>query len=181
LQTHDEIRAHIAQRRFRLLGELRIDRRCSMTALQVAKAECANCDSAGNCAGVGIADDLSCYMFRQPGKCWLAPDAQGKIGKCQYFEECVAPLAKKRAEAASTQEQKRDAMTLAKGVHAYELAVMSVPTAKYAKCKSCHRRVHVPKRLCEKCARSSTLKSKRHWWVKTRRNQATGALITKDL
>ena len=37
-----------------------------MTALQVAKVECANCDSAGNCAGVGIADDLSCYTFRQP-------------------------------------------------------------------------------------------------------------------
>jgi hypothetical protein len=35
-----------------------------MTGLQVAKARCANCDSAGNCAGVGIADDLNCYMFR---------------------------------------------------------------------------------------------------------------------
>jgi hypothetical protein len=43
-----------------------------MTALQVAKAECANCDRAGNCAGVGIADDLSSYMFRQPGTCYLA-------------------------------------------------------------------------------------------------------------
>ena len=29
-----------------------------MTALQVAKEECANCDSAGNCAGIGIRDDL---------------------------------------------------------------------------------------------------------------------------
>jgi hypothetical protein len=153
-----------------------------MTALQVAKAECANCDSAGNCAGVGIADDLSCYMFRQPGKCWLALDEQRKIKKCQYFENCVAPLAKKRAGAASTEEQQRAAACLAEGVHAYEMAVMSVPTAKYTKCKSCHRRVSAPKRLCRQCARNSTLKSKRHWWwVKTRKNGAFGALIINDL
>jgi hypothetical protein len=152
-----------------------------VTALQVAKAECANCDSAGNCTGVGIADDLSCYMFRRPGKCWLAPDVHGKIKRCQYFEECVAPLAKKRAQAAATQDQQRAATSLAEGVHAYEMAVMPIPTIKYAKCKNCHRRVSVPKRLCGQCARTSTLKSKRHWWSKTRKNQAFGALITKDL
>ncbi len=152
-----------------------------MTSLQAAKAECANCDSAGNCAGVGIADDLSCYMFRTPGKCWLAPDEHGKIKRCQYFEECVAPLAKKRAQAASSQEQQRAAISLAQGVHAYEMAVMPVPTLKYAKCKSCHRRVSAPKRLCQQCARNSTLKSKRQWWSKTRKNGASGALITKDL
>jgi hypothetical protein len=67
-----------------------------VTPVQVAKAECANCDSAGNCSGIGIANDLSCYMFRQPGKCWLAPDEHGQIKRCRYFEECVAPLAKKR-------------------------------------------------------------------------------------
>jgi hypothetical protein len=43
-----------------------------VTALQIAKAECANCDSVGHCSGVGIVDDLSCYMFRRPGKCYLA-------------------------------------------------------------------------------------------------------------
>jgi len=152
-----------------------------VTALQVAIAECANCDSAGNCSGIGIADDLSCYMFRTPGKCWLAPDEQGKITRCQYFEECVAPLAKKRAQAASTLEQQRAATSLAEGVHAYEMAVMSVPTAKYAKCSSCHRRVCAPKRLCTQCARNSTLKSKRLWWSRTRKNGALETLITKDL
>jgi hypothetical protein len=157
-----------------------------MTPLQVAKAECANCDSAGNCAGIGIADDLSLYRFRQPGKCWLAPDElapdeQGKITRCQYFEECVAPLAKKRAQAAVTQEQRRAAASLAAGVHRYEVAVMPIPTIKYAKCKSCHRRVHAPKRLCGQCARNSTLKSKRRWWSRTRKNEASGALINKDL
>ena len=73
-----------------------------MTALQVAKEECANCDSAGNCAGIGIRDDLSLYRFRSEGKCWLAPDAEGTIGRCPHFEECVAPLAQSRARAAVT-------------------------------------------------------------------------------
>jgi hypothetical protein len=152
-----------------------------VTPLQAARAECANCDSAGHCSGVGIANDLSCYMFRTPGKCWLAPDEQGRIKRCQYFEERVAPVAKKRAQAASTQEQQQAATSLAEGVHAYEMAVMPVPTVKYAKCKSCQRRVSAPKRLCGQCARNNTLESKRHWWAKTRKNGASGAFITKDL
>jgi hypothetical protein len=152
-----------------------------MTALQAAKAECANCDGAGNCAAVSIADDLSCYMFRTPGRCWLALDDQGKIKRCQYFEQCVAPLAKKRAQAACTQEQQHAAASLAAGVHTYEMAVMQVPTVKYAKCKSCHRRVHPPKRLCGHCARNRTLTAKRQWWSRTRKNGALEPLITKDL
>jgi len=152
-----------------------------MTALQVAKAECANCDSAGNCAGIGIADNGSLYRFRQPGKCWLKPDEQGQIKRCQYFEQCVAPLAKKRVQAASTQEQQRAAASLAEGVHAYEKAVMPVPTIKYAKCKRCQRTVYPPKRLCAQCAKNNTLKSKRQYWAKTRKNGASEALIAKDL
>jgi hypothetical protein len=149
-----------------------------MTPLQVAREECANCDSAGHCSGVGIADDLSCYMFRQPGTCYLG---EQPLKRCAYFEQCVASLAKKRAQAASTQEQQRAAASLVGGVHAYEVAVMPVPTVKFAKCKSCHRRVSAPKRLCRQCARNSTLRSKREWWVKTRKNGALEALITKDL
>jgi hypothetical protein len=98
-----------------------------MTPLQVAKAECANCDSGGNCSGVGIADDLSCYMFRTPGKCYLA---EQPVKRCVYFEQCVAPLAKKRAQAASTHEQQGAAASLASGVHAYDVAVMPVPSVK---------------------------------------------------
>jgi hypothetical protein len=149
-----------------------------MTALQLAKAECANCDSAGNCAGVGIADDFSNHMFRQPGKCYLA---EQPIGRCTYFEQCVAPLAKKRAQAAFSQEQQRATASLAKGVRAYEMAVMPVPTVKFAKCKTCQRGVPAPKRLCGKCARNNTLNSKRQWWSSTRKNEASEALITKDL
>ena len=123
-----------------------------MTALQVAKAECANCDGAGNCAGIGIADDLSCYTFRQPGKCWLAPDDDRKIKRCQYFEECVAPQAKTRLREATTQDQKRAASNLADGVSEYELSVMAVPVSAKFRCTSngCRRTVRRPVRYCPK-------------------------------
>ena len=152
-----------------------------MTPLQVAKAECANCDSAGNCAGIGFADNGSLYRFRQPGKCWLAPDEHGQIKRCQYFEQCVAPLAQARLRNAATIEQRRNATRLAEGVRRYEMAVMPAPAVKFAKCKRCQRQVHPPKRLCERCAKNSTLKAKRQWWSKTRKNGASQALITKDL
>jgi hypothetical protein len=143
-----------------------------MTPLQVAKQECANCDSAGNCAGIGIADDLSCCMFRKPGKCWLAPDEQGNIKRCQYFEQCVAPLAKARTRNAATQEQKLAAARLTEGLRAYEVAVIPAPTAKYAKCKDCQRDVIAPKRRCQQCAKKRILQSKRQYWSKTRKNRA---------
>jgi hypothetical protein len=149
-----------------------------VTALQVAKAECANCDGAGNCSGVGIADDLSCYMFRQPWKCYLA---EQPIKQCAYFEQCVAPAANARLRNAATAEQRTRAKSFGDGVREYEMAVMPVPTVKYAKCKSCHRRVHAPKRLCGHCARNRTLTAKRQWWSRTRKNGALEPLITKDL
>jgi hypothetical protein len=149
-----------------------------MTPIQVAKAECANCDSAGNCAGIGIADDLSCYMFRQPGKCYLAAQP---VKRCIYFEECVAPLAQARSREANTQERKHAAQRLTEGVRAYEMAVMSVPTAKYGKCKGCQRDVIAPKRLCGQCAKNRILKSKRQYWSKTRKNGAVEVLSGNDL
>jgi hypothetical protein len=153
-----------------------------VTPLQVAKAECANCDSAGNCAGVGIRDDGSLYLFRREAeKCWLAPGPDGAIARCQYFEECVAPLAKKRAQAASTQEQREAAARLAEGVRAYDAVVMPAQTIKYAKCKRCQQTVYPPKRLCARCAKNSTLKSKRQYWSKTRKNETSEAVIINDL
>ena len=155
-----------------------------MTALQVAKQECANCDSAGNCSGIGIRDGGSLYVFRREGeKCWLAPGPDGAIARCPYFEECVAPLAKARARNAATQDQKHAAARLAEGVRAYEAAAMPVSAAKYAKCKGsgCQRDVVAPKRLCEQCAKKRTLQSKRQYWSKTRKSVALGALIANDL
>jgi hypothetical protein len=61
------------------------------------------------------------------------------------------------------------------------MAVIPVPTAKHAKCKGCQKNVIAPKRLCGQCSRSRTLKSKRQYWSKTRKNGASEALITNDL
>jgi hypothetical protein len=78
-------------------------------------------------------------------------------------------------------ERRASAKRLADGVRDYEMAMLQTPTAKHAKCKRCQQQVYAPKRLCEKCAKSSALKSKRQWWAKTRKNRALGALITNDL
>ena len=114
-----------------------------MTALQVAKAECANCDGAGNCSGVGIADDLSCYMFRQPGKCYLAE---------QPIKQCVAPAANARLRNAATAEQRIRAKSFAEGVREYEMAVLPAPVSAKFRCASagCRRTVLRPARFCPK-------------------------------
>jgi hypothetical protein len=150
-----------------------------VTALQAAKAECDNCDSAANCGGIGIGDDLSLYRFRSEGKCWFSPDAKGKITRCTHFEECIAPLAQSRMRAAITHEQKQAAAKLAKGVRAYEMAVMPVPTAKHAKCKGCQQNVIAPRRFCPNCAKRRKLQSNNR--SRMRKNGPSAVLITNDL
>jgi hypothetical protein len=124
-----------------------------MTALQVAKQECANCDSAGNCAGVGIRDDGSLYRFRREReKCWLAPGPDGAIARCPYFEECVAPAANERLRNAATAEQRIRAKSFADGVREYEMAVLPAPVSAKFRCASagCRRTVLRPTRFCPK-------------------------------
>ena len=154
-----------------------------MTALQAAKAECDNCDSIGNCSGIGIRiepnGNIKLYRFRSEGKCWLVPDVKGRIARCPHFEECVAPIAQSRARSAVTQEQKCAAAKLAEGVRAYELAVMSPPTAKYAKCKGCQKDVIAPKRFCPICAKQRKLQANNR--SRMRKNGASAVLITNDL
>lgn len=126
-----------------------------MTVLQVAKAECANCDGAGNCSGVGIADDLSCYMFRQPGKCYLA---EQPIKQCAYFEQCVAPAANARLRNAATAEQRTRAKSFGDGVREYEMAVLPAPVSAKFRCASagCRRTVLRPARFCRKHAENGS-------------------------
>jgi hypothetical protein len=120
-----------------------------MTALQVAKHECANCDSAANCTGIGIADDLSLYRFRQSGRCYLA---EQPIKRCVYFEECVAPAANARLRNAVTAEQRRNAKRFADGVRDYEVRLQAKPVSARFHCASagCRRTVLRPDRFCHK-------------------------------
>jgi len=127
------------------------DRRSEVThdPLQVAKAECANCDSAGNCAGIGIGDDLRCFMFRQPGKCWLAPDEQGKIRRCPYFEQTVLPQVP-----ASVGEEYRKSLPAD--------AKTTVKQQATKLCLDCRRREVRPRqKYCFTCARIRKRASKR--------------------
>ena len=127
-----------------------------MTALQVAKAECDNCDSVGNCSGIGIRiepnGNIKLYRFRDEGKCWLTPDAEGKIGRCTHFEECVAPAANARLRNAVTAEQRRNAKRFADGVHDYEVRLQAKPVSARFHCASagCRRTVLRPDRFCHK-------------------------------
>jgi hypothetical protein len=123
-----------------------------LTALQVAKQERDNCDSAGNCAGIGIRDDLSLYRFRSEGKCWLVPDVEGRIARCPHFEECVAPAANARLRNAVTAEQRRNAKRFADGVRDYEVRLQAKPVSARFHCASagCRRTVLRPDRFCHK-------------------------------
>jgi len=59
-----------------------------MTALQLAKSECANHEPDGTCLGVNIRDDGSQVMMRHAGERCLV--ARGE--RCRYFEDTVLPL-----------------------------------------------------------------------------------------
>jgi hypothetical protein len=60
-----------------------------MTALQIAYAECANWRKDGKgCLGAIIDDDLQVRRCDPKPKCVLETPGE----RCQYFEECVAPM-----------------------------------------------------------------------------------------
>lgn len=59
-----------------------------MTPLQFITADCANHEPDGSCRGIMIAPDLSMRVCRPLTRCLVA---EGK--RCQYFEDCVVPLA----------------------------------------------------------------------------------------
>ena len=59
-----------------------------MTPLQFVAAECANHEPDGSCRGIMIAPDLSMRVCHPLPRCLIA---DGK--RCQYFEDCVAPMA----------------------------------------------------------------------------------------
>jgi hypothetical protein len=60
-----------------------------MTALQAAKAHCANYQPDGSCLGIYYNDDLSVdwSRYRPCDKCLLAEEE-----RCAYFEEIILPM-----------------------------------------------------------------------------------------
>ena len=127
-----------------------------MTPLQVAKAECANCDAAGNCQGIGIRDDLSLYLFRQPGRCYLADKP---IRRCAYFEETLIPLPE-RMEKGDARQNKR-IKDYQQSVFDYKRQLAISQNGFYRKCRDCGERISRSRIFCSDCARKRTLFSKR--------------------
>lgn len=116
-----------------------------MTPLQFAKAECANYEADGACAGLGIRDDGSPYSFGRKPKCVLS------LGQpCRYFEECILPM--------HTDTSKQEGMNLAKSreeaTQIYRKGVQGgILKPKARLCPRCKYRELVPRhRVCYVCA-----------------------------
>ncbi len=112
-----------------------------MTPLQFAKAECSNFD-AGTCKGIGIKDDGSLYSFGAKPKCVL-----GTPGiRCEFFEECVAPMAGRMGNPRLNQDYTEAAKV-------YRTAA-NVPTQPKRACPGCGRDLEPRRRFCYVCADS---------------------------
>lgn len=93
-----------------------------MTPLQFAQAWCANWQPGGSCLGVNIHDDLTQRIGTPKPKC-VCGDA-----RCEYFEQCVAPVAKRL-------ELPRPAVEAKEAIYAYKQrtgALLAYPKRKHS-------------------------------------------------
>lgn len=115
-----------------------------MTPLQFAKEQCANYENDGSCAGIGIKDDLTAYIFSKKPACCLA-----NREPCQYFQECVLPMGIELCNARNVQREKD--RQEAEFLYARFAPHFSKNSAR--KCKECKTRPVAPRHsLCSVCA-----------------------------
>ena len=117
-----------------------------MTPLQIANAECPNWNQ-GACAGARIADDLSPLPGRPLDKCALANDQ-----RCDYFEECVMPMAEMVSDPAKSKSY-MDAVAGYKLKH--HISGLS------RRCPECGGSLPTRKRFCAGCTVNHRRKSTR--------------------
>jgi len=121
-----------------------------MTALQIAYAECANWRKDGKgCLGAIIDDDLQIRRCKPRERCLLSTPGE----RCQYFEECVAPMGPGIYD-----EARRVAFMAA--VRDYRLAA-KLPCAEERPCPMCGRPMEPRQRFCEICASRRRKETKR--------------------
>ena len=143
-----------------------------MTALQIAYAECANWRKDGKgCLGAIIDDDLQIRRCKPRERCLLSTPGE----RCQYFEECVAPMGPSIYD-----EARRVAFMAA--VRDYRLAA-KLPCAEERPCPMCGRAMEPRQRFCEVCAgarrKASNRAAFRRHWVTSKQLMANGPLKTK--
>lgn len=123
-----------------------------MTALQMAYVECANWRKDGKgCLGAMIDDDLQIRRCVPRPRCVLSTPGE----RCQYFEECVAPLAV-RSEDPTRRVQFEAA------VREYRLAA-KLPCADERPCPMCGRAMEPRRRFCDGCAAKRDRANKLAW------------------
>ena len=145
-----------------------------MTALQIAYAECANWRKDGKgCLGAIIDDDLQIRRCKPRERCLLSTPGE----RCQYFEECVAPMGPSIYD-----EARRVAFMAA--VRDYRLAA-KLPCAEERPCPMCGRPMEPRQRFCEICAaarrKASNRAAFRRHWVTSKQLMANGPLETKGI
>jgi hypothetical protein len=107
-----------------------------MTPLQMANAECPNWNQ-GACSGAIIADDLTPLPGRPLAKCALADNK-----RCEYFEECVQPLADMVSE-----PTKSKSYLAAVAGYKFQHHI----TGFYRRCPECGVPLQARKRFCTDC------------------------------
>jgi len=111
-----------------------------MTALQMAKLECANWQIEG-CTGMSIGDDLKMALMPVAGKpCLLSQEKP-----CQYFQECVLPMAMMVNDPKTAQQYSDVA-------YAYRLKYATEKPSDRT-CADCSNAVGPRKTYCPVCAR----------------------------
>lgn len=124
-----------------------------MTPLQFAKEQCANYQGDGGCAGIGINDDGSTFMFGRKPACVLSLKQ-----RCKYFEECVLPMHIEPCNAVNIARAKEKE----EAVRLYSHDAPRIARASGRLCPQCRKReVEPPKRLCYSCAESNQKKANR--------------------
>ena len=123
-----------------------------VTALRMVQAECANWRADGKgCLGAIIDDDLRIRRCRPKRACLLTTGG----ARCAYFEECVAPMASRVADAAA-----RRAFEAA--VREYRLAA-GLLAAVHRPCPQCGRPMGARRRFCDVCAPARHRANQRAW------------------
>ena len=108
-----------------------------MTPLQMANAECPNWNQ-GACAGARIADNLSPLPGRPLDKCALANEK-----RCDYFEECVLPM----AAMASGPDRSKSFMAAANSYR-----ILHKMAGVIRRCPECAKSLPARRRVCADCA-----------------------------
>ena len=135
-----------------------------MTPLQFIAADCANHEPDGSCRGIMIAPDLSMRVCRPLPRCLIA---EGK--RCQYFEDCVAPMADWTTDSR---------LTASRQAAVAEYRAITNQKIKISRpCPDCGAAMQPSKRCCPACAIKRRRATYRRSWHAQSQAPGTGSTV----